>query len=530
MVPWFEFIATSGNSFSQLNWKIRYSKILLAVPALSDPESSVVEVGCGAAGIAEFLDRKVIGIEPNPVVARNKNLEIIEGSIMALPFADNAIDYVLCVDVMEHLPAELRAGAIGELVRIARKKVIISCPCHDWATAGELELKQMFEKTGIDVPDWLQEHLDFGLPLVQEILRPIAATGYEFEVAGNETMLQHYAGIALDTLFPSAPGMNTRLHAKAPLQPPIGGNEWDLHYSFMFTIKKADSKRVRYSQGESSRQRPQPGAAPIDSGHAIYAVYHKIFPLSHLGPIKPVFTGDLAQSHASQGLTDICVEGAGLSNRRWSELSAMYKIWTEGPKTSVVGFCHYRRLFDFSNHGRIDRESLPLARETHVTADDLADGTYRLYDAEMVSAVADGSKIIVAIPHDTTKTIFEHYCESHHTNDYLEIFNQCVATDSPLLPFFMEQFSDHFLFANNMFILSWALFSELCGFWFELLNAFVSKFPERQSSAYQHRDVAFLSERIFDAWIRYRKNCGNEIIQLPILFVTAEGEELCRPN
>jgi SAM-dependent methyltransferase len=513
-----------------LNWKIRYSKILLAVPELSDPESSVVEVGCGPAGITEFLDRKVIGIEPNPVVARNKNLEIIEGSVMALPFPDNAIDYVLCVDVMEHLPAELRAGAIGELLRIARKKVIISCPCHDWATAGELELKQMFEKTGFDVPDWLQEHLDFGLPSVHEILRPIAATGYEFEVAGNETMLQHYAGVALDKLFPSAPGMNTRLHAKSPLQPPIRGNEWDLHYSFMFTIKKADAKVARCSQGELSKPRLQPGAPPLSSDHAIYAVYHKNFPLSHLGLIKPIFVGDLAQSHASLGLTDICVKGAGLSNRRWSELSAIYKIWTEGPGTSVVGFCHYRRLFDFSDHGGIDREGLSLSRDTNVTAGGLADGSHRLYDAELVSAVGDGTKIIVAIPHDTTNTIFEHYCEIHHTNDYLELLNQCVALDSPLLPFFIEQFSDHFLYANNMFIVSWALFSELCGFWFELLNSFVAKFPERQSSAYQHRDVAFLSERIFDAWIRYRKKCGNEIIELPILFVPAEVEELSKPN
>ncbi len=164
-------------------------------------------------------------------------------------------------------------------------------------------------------------------------------------------------------------------------------------------------------------------------------------------------------------------------------------------------------------------------RETNVTADDLTSGACLLYDPGVISMVADSTKIIVAIPHDTTNSVFQHYCEVHNTNDYLELLNHCSACKSPLLPFFIEQFSDHFLFANNMFVLSWALFSELCGFWFQILSSFAAKFPGRPSSPYQHRDVAFLSERIFDAWIRYRKKCGSEIIQLPILFVTSAAGE-----
>jgi SAM-dependent methyltransferase len=524
-----------------LNWKIRYSKILFNTPELFDPASSVVEVGCGPAGISQFLNRNVIGVEPHPVVPRNENLEIVEGSILALPFSNDSVDYVLCVDVLEHLAAGLRENAIRELLRVAKKKVIISCPCHLWAKAGELELKQMFQNAQIDVPDWLQEHLEFGLPLVQDILNPIVATGHEFEVAGNETMLQHYAGIALDWLYPMAQGLNTRLHPKSVLQPPIIGNEWDLYYSFTFTIKKAypDTRTLgagapakaqsawyspaRYFQRKPSSQPFPPEARPVVPGQALYAVYHKVFPSSHLGPIIPIYTGELADSHAKTGVTDICVNTAGLPNRRWSELSAIYKIWKEGPKTPVVGFCHYRRLFDFTDDHDTQSNDSSLARETNVTAADLKNGARKIYDADIIASVRDGTKIIVAKPHDTNGSIFEHYCELHSTNHYLELITQCAAARDKLLPFFLEQFSDHLLFANNLFILSWAMFSELCGFWFDLLGSFAAKFPNAPSDAYQQRDVAFLSERVFDAWIRYRQKCGSEIVQLPILFVTEEA-------
>jgi hypothetical protein len=559
-----------------LNWKIRYSKIMLAIPELFDPAWSVVEVGCGPHGIAQFLDRKVIGIEPTPMTASNKHLEIIEGSIMALPFSDSSIDYVLCIDVLEHLAADLRRDAISELLRISRKKVIISCPCDVWARAGEFALKEMFQNTGVAVPEWLLEHLEFGLPSVGEILNLLIETGCVFAVEGNETMLQHFAGIALDYLYPAAQDINNRLQLKSPSQPPIGGNDWDLYYSFMFTLKKPGLQNGECSEGKPSKQQPQPQASPIKPrrarsallnkifgfidpsrinpgfaskahrglpkyalndksqddeasirpGEAIYAVYHKKFPLSHLGSIKPIFTGDLARSFANTGLTDICSKTENLPNHRWSELSAIYKIWTEGPKTSVVGFCHYRRLFDFTHAKSCNTDGLPLARQTDVTTDDLAGGSHNLYNAETVSALHDGNKIIVAMPHDTENSIFIHYCEIHNMNDYLEIINHCAATKSPLLPSFLEQFSDHYLTANNMFILSWSLFSELCTFWFDILNAFVIKHPERQSTAYQHRDVAFLSERIFDAWIRYRTHQGNKIIALPIFYVTSAGEDL----
>ncbi len=487
-----------------LNWKIRYSKILAGTPELFDPAYSVVEVGSGSFGIAQFLDRKVLGVEPNPAVSGNENLEIIEGSILALPFADGEIDYVLCVDVLEHLAAGVRDQAILELLRVARRKVIISCPCHVWAKAGEVELKQMFQNFGAAVPEWLQEHLDFGLPMVQEILSPMIAAGCAFEVAGNETILQHYAGIALDWFFPMAQGVNKRLVAKSPLQAPVGGNGWDVYYSFMFTLNKLAGL-------SEAAPRVQRGAGPMTGGQALYAVYHKAFPVSHLGLITPIYTGDLALDYADTGLTDICVETERLPNRRWCELSAIYKIWMEGPKTEVVGFCHYRRLFDFTEY------SAPVGRETNATLAEL--NRYKLYDADVVARVGDGSTIIVAKPHDTTNSIFEHYCELHNTNDYLELINHCVAVKSPLLPFFMTQFSDNFLFANNMFVVSWDLFSELCGFWFEILGAVVGKIPERDASAYQRRDVAFLSERVFDAWVRFRKSLGSEVLELPILFV-----------
>ena len=61
------------------------------------------------------------------------------------------------------------------------------------------------------------------------------------------------------------------------------------------------------------------------------------------GKIKPIFAGAAADLAASGALTDITEREARLPNERWSELSAYYKIWREGPRSEAVGFSSYRR-------------------------------------------------------------------------------------------------------------------------------------------------------------------------------------------
>src|SRR5262249_541310 len=221
-----------------LNRKIRYGKILDRNRDLFDTSLTVFEVGSGSNSVAPYVRRRVVGLEPQSSGPLNEWLIPVNGSVLEIPFSDNSFDIVLCVDVFEHLSKSDRSRALNELVRVARNKVLISCPCGQVAEPGERPLLELFNQDGSDVPSWLQGHLENGLPTVGDMFTYLVNTGLEFEVLGNETMMQHYAGIILDHFFPFAREMQHIQEQKSPISVPIAEGDWDYYYSFLFTVKK----------------------------------------------------------------------------------------------------------------------------------------------------------------------------------------------------------------------------------------------------------------------------------------------------
>ena len=274
-----------------LNWRVRYCKVLDQNRDLFDKSKSVLEAGSGSIGVAPYLQRKVVGLEPNFSAPIDKWIEPVCGSILDIPFADRSFDIVLCVDVLEHLSEMSRARAISELIRCARSKVIISCPCGASAEEGERHLAELFQRTGLGVPGWLTEHLENGLPSVGSIVEPLINTGLPFEITGNESMNQHFAGILLDSFFPLSQDLNIRQASKTPFAPPVGETEWQSYYSYMFTINIDAEKRTRPRHDFAS--------STAGGGARIYSVYHKPWPAAHLGQIIPLFAGPAAASAPS---------------------------------------------------------------------------------------------------------------------------------------------------------------------------------------------------------------------------------------
>lgn len=88
------------------NFYFRYKRQLLE----SMIEGSCINVGCGSHII--------------------KNAVNIDAGLPNLPYPNNAFDTVICSDVLEHLGPHKQA--IGELLRIARKKIIVTIPAYKW--------------------------------------------------------------------------------------------------------------------------------------------------------------------------------------------------------------------------------------------------------------------------------------------------------------------------------------------------------------------------------------------------------------
>ena len=97
----------------------------------------VLDVGCGAGNMAHHLARygQVIGVDlqPKPLaVARQRGLEVQEGSADDLPFDDHTFDLVTLLDVVEHVPNE--HGVFGECRRVLKPggKLMVTAPALMW--------------------------------------------------------------------------------------------------------------------------------------------------------------------------------------------------------------------------------------------------------------------------------------------------------------------------------------------------------------------------------------------------------------
>ena len=102
---------------------------------------SILDAGCGEGHALDYLPAPAhyVGIDVNPdcinycrekYPARQFAVE----SVLALPFADQEFDVVLCMEVLEHL--EHPTKAVRELARIAKHGIVLTVPFEPVFQAG----------------------------------------------------------------------------------------------------------------------------------------------------------------------------------------------------------------------------------------------------------------------------------------------------------------------------------------------------------------------------------------------------------
>lgn len=149
--------------FSSMDQRLRYEE---PIKWLNDADGPLLEVGSGTHGITRYLRRPTIGLDVQFGRFDLGYLTPVRGSVLQLPFANDQFNHVLSVDMLEHLPAQLRPQAIQELVRVARKRLVIVVPCEG-GQAADRRLARCLSPFGI--PSWLEEHLAHGLPAKSQI-------------------------------------------------------------------------------------------------------------------------------------------------------------------------------------------------------------------------------------------------------------------------------------------------------------------------------------------------------------------------
>jgi FkbM family methyltransferase len=499
-----------------IDWHMRYAKLLSTEPGLFDEARSVLEVGSGRFGAAAWLQRPVTGVSPAWPLLPGPLVTPVCGDLLALPFDDATFDHVLCVDVLEHVPHDERAAVVRELVRVCRGRLLIGGPFGEAAAQGERAFAELLRDLDMEAPDWLDEHLRLGIPGLEEVVAPLLDAGCPFAITGNESRLQHFSGLLLELALPAALEWNVEHASKTVLEPPVGAGAWEEYYSYL----------IAADVGE--RRLPAPAEPPAPSGppagraltSAVYAVAHDSSQVHDVAPVRYILAGPAAEGvapgEAGASTQPPLVDAGYLANDRWSELSAIYSVWKDGPVTDVVGFCHYRRFFDFGGG------SAP-ARETTIAPADIPGVKSRFTCPELLPEVASGL-VLVTRPLELDTSVFEHYCRCHNGGDYLTLLNVVAASYPRLLPYLAEDFTSTSLQCNNMFVMSWGLFDWVCSIWFPCLEEVSRRLGHDRAPGYQGRDVAFLSERLLGAVVKYLTASGIEVREIPLFYVD-DGRE-----
>ncbi len=273
----------------------------------------------------------------------------------------------------------------------------------------------------------------------------------------------------------------------------------------------------------------------------ILVCYHKVSPIIGNDVLQPILLGAAnASEYTIGGLKTLC-DKAGVPllydnsgehisslNPYFCELTAMYWAW-KNLEADYYGLFHYRRVFDFRDSAHFD---MPRTQKCYYDSiRGFFSDFYQQYGLNPQNIIESlkGCDIVLptlVIDHDDKQraqhlSLYELYDEVHYIKD-MDLALEYIASKYPQ----MYQIALDTLHKKpilwhiaNMYIMKKALYLEYCEWIFDILFAIEPLSAYKNYDSYQARVFGFLSERLFNVWIAYKKTQENlKIKELPLVF------------
>lgn len=228
----------------------------------------------------------------------------------------------------------------------------------------------------------------------------------------------------------------------------------------------------------------------------IFVCAHKNFETKVKNPVYKILSvGNNTELIGDNILRDDNGDNISHMNKFYSELSGYYWVWKNYQTKDWVGFCHYRRYFNFFDNipdlNSLDCDVIvPQQIYCYPSPLEQYRACHNIKDLEMVCDIAHKK-------YNIPKSIID------------------------------EVLTGKTLYLFNMFIMKKEIFNEYCEFMFNVLNEYLNKhnitdfndvvdmiennrieylkdFKPNSEISYQARIGGFLSERLFNIWLKWK--------------------------
>lgn len=149
---------------------LRYLPVAREIKRLKLTKSKILEVGSGSLGITPYLKEKIDGLDVDFSGPQSPLVNQIKGDARNLPFRKNSYDVVISVDVLEHLNPDVRSASVREMLKVAKKLLVIVVPTGEASEKQDRALYVLWQKVKRGNNQFLAEHAKFGLPSNDQIL------------------------------------------------------------------------------------------------------------------------------------------------------------------------------------------------------------------------------------------------------------------------------------------------------------------------------------------------------------------------
>jgi hypothetical protein len=232
----------------------------------------------------------------------------------------------------------------------------------------------------------------------------------------------------------------------------------------------------------------------------IFVIHHKPYPKYQDEIFVPLHVGKKVTKINLDMLSDDTGDNISEKNDNFCELTGMYWVW-KNIKTDYVGFCHYRRYFNFNLNDNFEEIFPPKNVDQIFGINDIQE----IFNAKKLYELIENFDVILSKKRKLIElNVEDQYKRIHIADDWDVMLNVILKK----YPDYKSSIQEVFLGSNeiypcNMFVMRFDIYCKYMEWLFDILFE-----VERRITIRQKRVFGFMSERLLNLYVH--KNIINK--------------------